>query len=184
MKKTILVIALFSTGLIAQAATTKQVVDFYENKLSQIDVYTVAIQESAKKADDKAKAAQDALADSKAELDQANASLVKLAGDIKRLDDWGKAQWQRAEDNEKIAKQKTMEAHRNAVQRDIACGIFAIAGTILIMTCSGQIIGAIVKWLPSLAPYGILLEIGLTLFFLNLLFWGAEGALAVIYAHL
>jgi len=77
-----------------------------------------------------------------------------------------------------------LEAHRNAVQRDIACGIFAIAGTILIMTCSGQIIGAIVKFMPFFAPYGILLEIGLTVFFLNLLFWSGEGFLAVIYLHL
>jgi len=79
---------------------------------------------------------------------------------------------------------KAAEAHRNAVERDIGVFLAATFGTILIMSYAAGIIGWIVKLFPTLAPYGLGLEIALAIFSFAALFGAARGALALIASKL
>ena len=77
-----------------------------------------------------------------------------------------------------------LEAHRNAVERDLCLVAFAVAVTVLVMTCAGQIIGVIVKAFPAAAPYGALIEIGLAIGAFSATYGLARGALAVVASRL
>lgn len=79
---------------------------------------------------------------------------------------------------------KTLEAHRNAVQRDICLVAFALAVTVLVMTCAGQIIAWIVRIYPPAAPYGALIEIALAIGTFAATYGAARGTIAIIASRL
>ena len=79
---------------------------------------------------------------------------------------------------------KSAEAHRNAVERDIGVFLVATFGTILVMSYAAGIIGWIVKLFPTLAPYGLGLEIALAILSFSILFGAARGTLALIASKL
>jgi hypothetical protein len=76
------------------------------------------------------------------------------------------------------------EAHVKSVVIDVTLVGLAIAGTIVIMMCSGQIIGFIVKIWPPAAAFGLLLEIGIAVGSFAIIFGTCKGILAVIESHL
>ena len=90
----------------------------------------------------------------------------------------------RADSAEAIAKKKTLEAHRNATERDLCLVIAAVFGTVLIMTYSGYIISWIVKCYPPAAPFGIGLEIGIAILSFTALYGFGRGFLALIASRL
>lgn len=77
-----------------------------------------------------------------------------------------------------------VEAHRNAVERDLCLFAFAIVGTVLVMTYSGYIIGWLCKIWPALAPFGIGIEIALAIISFTAIYGAGRGVLALIYSHL
>lgn len=189
--KRIITIALLTIGTAFATPTAKTVSAYDEAKRIQLIEWVEQLRVKAGEADKKAQAAQDVLIQSQAELKTANDSLVKLQSDIKLTEDWGKEQQSLyfaadkvAKEQTAIAKKKTTEAHRNAVQRDICVFLFSVACMVLILTCSGQIIAWIIKIYPPAAPYGLLLEIGIAVFSFGAVLGAAEGFLALIYSKL
>lgn len=90
----------------------------------------------------------------------------------------------RADSAEAIAKKKTLEAHRNATERDICLLIAAVFGTVLAMTYSSYIISWIVKIYPPAAPFGIGLEIAIAVISFSALYGAGRGFLALIASRL
>lgn len=83
-----------------------------------------------------------------------------------------------------VAAKKTIEAHRNATERDICLLIAAVFGTVLIMTYSSYIISWIVKIYPPAAPFGIGLEIGIAILSFTALYGAGRGFLALVASRL
>lgn len=90
----------------------------------------------------------------------------------------------RADSAEAISKKKTLEAHRNAVERDICLFALSVACTVLVMIYSGQIIGWITSKFPALTPYGIGLWLGLAVLTFLSSFGASRGVLAMIASRL
>jgi len=83
-----------------------------------------------------------------------------------------------------VAAKKTIEAHRNATERDICLLIAAVFGTVLVMTYSSYIISWIVKIYPPAAPFGIGLEIGIAVLSFGAIYGAGRAFLALVYSHL
>ncbi len=118
--------------------------------------------------------------DSEAQLQD----LLLQQGKITALEKDRDFQFNRAEENFKQRNIARLEAHRNAVERDIGVFFVATFGTILVMSYAAGIIGWIVKMFPALAPYGLGLEIALAIFSFAALFGAARGTLAIIASKL
>lgn len=88
------------------------------------------------------------------------------------------------DDARSTAVKKTLEAHRNALERDICIIIAAIFGTVLAMTYSSYIISWIVKIYPPAAPFGIGLEIAIAVVSFSALYGAGRGFLALIASRL
>ena len=122
----------------------------------------------------------------KAKSDEAQQTqdLLLAQGKVKALEQDRDRQARRADAAELQAKKKTLEAHRNAVERDICLFAFALVGTVLIMTYSGYIIGWICKLWPAATPFGIGIEIALAVASFTAIYGLGRGTLALIYSHL
>jgi len=110
--------------------------------------------------------------------------LLLQAGKITALESDRDFQLNRAEKLFGERNMARLEAHRNAVERDISCFISAAAATCLVMIYSGQIIGWITSKFPALTPYGIGLWIGLAILTFLSTFGASRGVLAMIASRL
>jgi len=161
----------------AQPDKLSATVDWYEAKLSAINEVVGQLKVSVDSADSKASQAQSDLVVSQADLEKAGADLKTLQEKFDHLRD------QLSEQKAKTAKFK-LEAHRNAVERDICLYALAIAVTALVMACAGKIIAWISTIYPPAAPFGALIEIGLAVGTFFATYGAGRGILAVIYSHL
>jgi hypothetical protein len=161
----------------AQPDKLAATVQWYEDKLSAINDLVGQLKVSVDSADSKAAQAQADLAVSQADLEKAGADLKTLQEKFDHLRD------QLSEQKAKTAKFK-LEAHRNAVERDICLYALAIAVTALVMACAGKIIAWISTIYPPAAPFGALIEIGLAVGTFFVTYGAGRGILAVIYSHL
>lgn len=83
-----------------------------------------------------------------------------------------------------VAAKKTIEAHRNATERDICLLVAAVFGTVLVMTYSSYIISFICRLWPAAAPFGIGLEIGIAILSFTALYGAGRGFLAIVASRL
>ena len=110
--------------------------------------------------------------------------LLLAQGKVKALEADRDAQTARAVKAEALAAKKSVEAHRNATERDICLIIAAVFGTVLVMTYSSYIISWIVKIYPPAAPFGIGLEIAIAVVSFSALYGAGRGFLALVYSRL
>ena len=76
------------------------------------------------------------------------------------------------------------QAHVKSVVIDVTLGIIAIAVTVLVGMCSGQILGWIARVYPPSAAFGMLIEIGLLVGTPLIVFGFLKGVLAVVESRL
>ena len=183
MKRLILFSILLASPLIAASVKTvpqskyDATVQWYEDKLTAIDVLVGQLKVSVDSADAKASAAQDELKTTKSDLDQ---TYIHLADVEKKFD---KAKSDLAEQKIKTEKYKR-EAHVKSTIIDFVLAVLSAALTIIVLMCGGQIIGWIVKIFPAAAPFGALIEVGLLFGTFGLSFGILKGVLAVIESKL
>jgi hypothetical protein len=184
-------IALYTTSAAPPKDKLAETVKWYESKLTAIDGLVDQLQAKSSEADKQAMNAQAELAASKSELFNANDNLAKVKKDAEELTVYANEQFARANDNEKkLVAQKSQtekykrEAHVKSTIIDITLGIIAVAVTVLVGMCSGQILGFVSKIYPPAAAFGMLIEIGLLVGTPVIVFGILKGVLAVVESKL
>lgn len=131
-------VALFVACSALGAPTAKQVAAYDANKRAQLIEWIEQLRGLAGDADKKAAAAQADLAISQAELAAAVTNVTILQGDINRLDEWGKAQWTRAEKAQATLDAVLPKYHKlkNYVGTALAFGAGLLVGICIFRWCA------------------------------------------------
>lgn len=138
MKNILLISIVIFAGSAFGAPTAKQIAAYDANKRAQLIEWIDQLQVKAGEADKKAAAAQTDLAISQAELSAAVTNVTILQGDINRLNEWGKAQWTRAEHNQAELDAFLPKYHslKNYVGTALAFGAGLLVGICIFRWCA------------------------------------------------